>query len=191
MTTSPVVDHESLPVFVCVGLLEPACVHRRRIGFRRSPPFEFDRTIQQSVGRVFFRIARKPVCGRYKRKRAAGLLEYAIHVLSPRCVPLHGVYLSVNAPTSAFTLVEQFPRLCKIGAPDEVEHIVNSALLGIPLKAVQRVPAAIPVRLDNQYFALDSNDPAHARMLAARACQIYLPASVPDASLELYAVLRS
>ncbi|WP_322038669.1 type VI secretion system baseplate subunit TssK [Burkholderia diffusa] len=100
-------------------------------------------------------------------------------------------YLSVNAPTSAFTLVEQFPRLCKIGAPDEVEHIVNSALLGIPLKAVQRVPAAIPVRLDNQYFALDSNDPAHARMLAARACQIYLPASVPDASLELYAVLRS
>ncbi|WP_175909931.1 MULTISPECIES: type VI secretion system baseplate subunit TssK [unclassified Burkholderia] len=100
-------------------------------------------------------------------------------------------YLSVNAPTPAFTLVEQFPRLCKIGAPDEVEHIVNSALLGIPLKAVQRVPAAIPVRLDNQYFALDSNDPAHARMLAARACQIYLPASVPDASLELYAVLRS
>lgn len=100
-------------------------------------------------------------------------------------------YLSVNAPMSAFQLVEQFPRLCKIGAPDDVEHIVNSALPGIGLKAVQRVPAAIPVRLDNQYFALDSSDPAHARMLAARACQVYLPASVPDASLELYAVLRS
>ncbi|MET3449122.1 type VI secretion system protein ImpJ [Ralstonia sp. 1138] len=100
-------------------------------------------------------------------------------------------YLSVNAPLPAVTLAEHFPRLCKIGAPDDVEHIVNSALLGIPLKAVARVPAAIPVRLDNQYFALDSNDPAHARMLAARACQVYLPASVPDASLELYAVLRS
>ncbi|RQR49650.1 type VI secretion system baseplate subunit TssK [Burkholderia sp. Bp9126] len=100
-------------------------------------------------------------------------------------------YLSVNAPMSAFELVEQFPRLCKIGAPDDVEHIINSALLGIPLKAVQRVPAAIPVRLDNQYFALDSSSTAHAKMLAAHACQIYLPASVPDASLELYAVLRS
>ncbi|KGC70171.1 hypothetical protein DP57_6113 [Burkholderia pseudomallei] len=100
-------------------------------------------------------------------------------------------YLSVNAPMSAFELVEQFPRLCKIGAPDDVEHIINSALLGIPLKAVQRVPAAIPVRLDNQYFALDSTSTAHAKMLAARACQIYLPASVPDAALELYAVLRS
>ena len=100
-------------------------------------------------------------------------------------------YLSVNAPMPAFELVAQFPRLCKIGAPDDVEHIINSALLGIPLKAVQRVPAAIPVRLDNQYFALDSSSAAHAKMLAARACQIYLPASVPDASLELYAVLRS
>lgn len=100
-------------------------------------------------------------------------------------------YLSINAPMPAFELVEQFPRLCKIGAPDDVEHIVNSALLGIALKAVQRVPAAIPVRLDNHYFALDSSSDAHAKMLAARACQIYLPASVPDASLELYAVLRS
>jgi type VI secretion system protein ImpJ len=100
-------------------------------------------------------------------------------------------YLSVNAASPAFELVEQFPRLCKIGAPDDIARIVNSALPGIPLKAVQRVPAAIPVRLDNQYFALDASDPACARMLAARACQIYLPTSVPEASLELYAVLRS
>ncbi|WP_322009536.1 type VI secretion system baseplate subunit TssK [Paraburkholderia sp. J12] len=100
-------------------------------------------------------------------------------------------YLSVNAPMPAFELVDQFPRLCKIGAPDDVEYIVNSALPGIPLKAVQRVPAAIPVRLDNQYFALESTSTAHAKMLAARACQIYLPASLPDATLELYAVLRS
>lgn len=100
-------------------------------------------------------------------------------------------YLSVNAALAPFDLVEQLPRLCKIGAPDDVEHIVNSALAGIPLKAIQRVPAAIPVRLDNHYFALDANDPAHARMLAARTCQIYLPTTVPEASLELYAVLRS
>ncbi len=74
-------------------------------------------------------------------------------------------YLSVNSTLPAFELVERIPRLCKIGAPDEVDHIVNSALAGIALKAVQRVPAAIPVRLDNQYFALDAASPAHARML--------------------------
>ncbi|MDR5753441.1 MULTISPECIES: type VI secretion system baseplate subunit TssK [unclassified Caballeronia] len=100
-------------------------------------------------------------------------------------------YLSVYAALPAFQLIEQIPKLCKIGSPDDIEHIVNSALAGIPLKAVQRVPAAIPVRLENQYFALDASDPAHARMLAARACQLYLPPSVPEASLELYAVLTS
>ncbi|GFZ98840.1 type VI secretion system baseplate subunit TssK [Dyella caseinilytica] len=100
-------------------------------------------------------------------------------------------YLSVSASLPALQLLELIPRLCKIGAPDDVEHIVNSALIGIPLKPVQRVPAAIPVRLENQYFALDAADPAHARMLAAHACQIYLPASVPEASLELFAVLPS
>jgi type VI secretion system protein ImpJ len=100
-------------------------------------------------------------------------------------------YLSVNASLPVPELVDQLPRLCKIGAPDDVAHIINSALLGIPLKAVQRVPAAIPVRLDNQYFALDSASAAHSKMLAAHACQIYLPASVPDASLELYAVLHA
>ncbi|CAE6724570.1 type VI secretion system baseplate subunit TssK [Paraburkholderia haematera] len=100
-------------------------------------------------------------------------------------------YLSVNAAVAPFELVEQFPKLCKIGAPDDIEHIVNSALAGIPLKAIQRVPAAIPVRLDNLYFALDPSDPAHARMLAAHACQIYLPTTVADPSLELYAVLRA
>jgi type VI secretion system protein ImpJ len=100
-------------------------------------------------------------------------------------------YLSVSATLTPFELVEQVPKLCKMGAPDDVEQLVNSALAGIPLKAIQRVPAAIPVRLDNHYFALDASDPAYARMLAAHACQIYLPAMVPQASLELYAVLRS
>lgn len=111
--------------------------------------------------------------------------------LDERLIAGADYYLSVNAAVTPFELVEQLPRLCKIGAPDDVEHIVNSALAGIPLKAVQRVPAAIPVRLDNHYFALDANHPAHARMLDARACQIYLPTAVPEASLELYAVLRS
>jgi len=100
-------------------------------------------------------------------------------------------YLSVSAALPAFDLIEQIPKLCKIGAPDDVAYIVNSALPGVPLRAVQRVPAAIPVRLENQYFALDASDAAHARMLAAHACQIYLPTTVAGATLELYAVLTS
>ncbi|WP_081068244.1 type VI secretion system baseplate subunit TssK [Burkholderia stagnalis] len=98
-------------------------------------------------------------------------------------------YLSVQSGLSPHALLDQLPRLCKAGAPDEVEQIVNSALPGIPLRAMARLPAAIPIRIENQYFALDNTHPAFKRMLDARACQFYVPASVPDVSLELYAVL--
>lgn len=98
-------------------------------------------------------------------------------------------YLSVQSALPAHALLEQLPRLCKAGAPDEVEQIINSALTGIPLRTMSRLPAAIPVRIENQYFALDRAHPAFARMLGARACQFYVPASIPEVSLELYAVL--
>jgi type VI secretion system protein ImpJ len=98
-------------------------------------------------------------------------------------------YLAVRAAMPAHELLEQFPRLCKLGAPDEVQHIVNAALPGIPLRPVTRLPAAIPVRIDQHYFALDRSHPAFQRMLAAHACQIYVPGSLPDVALELYAVL--
>lgn len=72
-------------------------------------------------------------------------------------------------------LLELFPLLCKVGSPDDVSQTVNSALSGIPLKALSHVPAAIPLRLDNQYFALDLTHPAAASMLAARCCEFYVP----------------
>ncbi|WP_416051104.1 type VI secretion system baseplate subunit TssK [Cupriavidus basilensis] len=110
-------------------------------------------------------------------------------ILDERLVEGAEYYLSVQAGVPAHALLEQLPRLCKAGAPDEVEQIVNSALPGIPLRTMSRLPAAIPVRIENQYFALDSAHPAFKRMLAARACQFYVPASLPDVSLELFAVL--
>ncbi len=110
-------------------------------------------------------------------------------ILDERLVEGAEYYLSVQASLPAHALLEQLPRLCKAGAPDEVEQIVNSALPGIPLRTMSRLPAAIPVRIENQYFALDSAHPAFQRMLAARACQFYVPASLPDVSLELFAVL--
>lgn len=98
-------------------------------------------------------------------------------------------YLSVQSTLSAHDLLDQLPRLCKAGAPDEVEQIINSAMPGIPLRAMSRLPAAIPVRIESQYFALDGTHPAFKRMIQARACQFYVPSSIPDVVLELYAVL--
>lgn len=100
-------------------------------------------------------------------------------------------YLSVRSSMPGHQLQSRFPILCKAGAPDDVKQIIHSALSGIPIKALSHVPAAIPVRLDNQYFALDLTHSAAKNMLETRCCEFYVPRAMQDISLELFAVLRT
>ena len=100
-------------------------------------------------------------------------------------------YLSVRSRLPAVQLQDQFPRLCKIGTPDEVNHLVNAALNGVPLQSLSHVPAAIPLRLENQYFALDLNDAKAQAMLAEGICAFYVPSTLAEVKLELFAVLRA
>ncbi|MDZ5431739.1 type VI secretion system baseplate subunit TssK [Pseudomonas fluorescens] len=100
-------------------------------------------------------------------------------------------YLSVRCGLPAVQLQSQFPRLCKIGAPDDVDRLVNAALDGVPLQSLSHVPAAIPLRLENQYFALDLNHAKGQAMLAAGTCAFYVPGTLTDVKLELFAVLRT
>ena len=100
-------------------------------------------------------------------------------------------YLSVRCRLPAAQVQSQFPRLCKAGTPDEVDHLVNAALDGIPLRSLGHVPAAIPLRLENQYFALDLDHIKGQAILAEGVCAFYVPSTLTDAKLELFAVLRS
>ncbi|MBN4832537.1 type VI secretion system baseplate subunit TssK [Enterobacter hormaechei] len=100
-------------------------------------------------------------------------------------------YLSVRSTLPVAQLLEQFPLQCKAGSPDEVDRVVNGSQPGIPLKAMSHVPAAIPLRLENQYFTLDMTHPAAKAMLAEGSCVFYVSGLLGDPDLELYAVLRS
>lgn len=100
-------------------------------------------------------------------------------------------YLSVRCRLPAVQLQSQFPRLCKVGTPDDVDHLINAALDGVPLQSLSHVPAAIPLRLENQYFALDLSHAKGQAMLAAGVCAFYVPSTLADVKLELFAVLRT
>ncbi|QLK63559.1 type VI secretion system baseplate subunit TssK (plasmid) [Enterobacteriaceae bacterium Kacie_13] len=100
-------------------------------------------------------------------------------------------YLSVRSTLSSAQLQTQFPQLCKVGAPDDVGNVVNVALSGIPLTPLSHVPAAIPLRLENQYFSLDLSHPAARQMMEAGACVFYVPGTLGEIQLELFAVLRA
>ncbi|CAK9886304.1 MAG: hypothetical protein XXXJIFNMEKO3_02732 [Candidatus Erwinia impunctatus] len=100
-------------------------------------------------------------------------------------------YLSVRSQIPAAQLHEQFPRQCKAGSPDHVRSIVNSSRVGIPLTPLRHVPAAIPLRLENQYFSLDLSHPLGNEMLESGHCLFYVPGMLGDPELELFAVLRT
>lgn len=100
-------------------------------------------------------------------------------------------YLSVRSPMPVAQLQEQFPRQCKAGSPDHVRSIVNSSRVGIPLTPLRHVPAAIPLRLENQYFSLDVSHPLAIEMLQSGTCMFYVPGMLGEPELELFAVLRT
>lgn len=100
-------------------------------------------------------------------------------------------YLSVRASMPNHELQTKFPQLCKAGSFDDVSDVVNVALSGMIIKPLTHVPAAIPLRLENQYFSLDLNTEAARAMLEMGSCTFYTPRSLGDVNLELFAVLRS
>ncbi len=100
-------------------------------------------------------------------------------------------YLSVRSSMSNHLLQTQFPLLCKAGSFEAVSDVVNVALSGVVMKPLSHVPAAIPLRLENQYFALELNSPDAQAMLEAGNCAFYTPGTLGDVKLELFAVLRS
>jgi type VI secretion system protein ImpJ len=99
-------------------------------------------------------------------------------------------YLSVSSEMPARQLIETVPMKLKVGAPDDVDKILNSALPGVKLTHAAQTPAAIPVRVGNHYFAFEPHGPIFERMLKSRSVCIYVPQALPDLKLELIAVFR-
>ncbi|WP_312415796.1 type VI secretion system baseplate subunit TssK [Pseudescherichia sp.] len=100
-------------------------------------------------------------------------------------------YLSVRSSMPNHELQTKFPQLCKAGSFDDVSDVVNVALSGMVIKPLTHVPAAIPLRLENQYFSLDLSTEAGRAMLEMGSCTFYTPRSLGDVNLDLFAVLRT
>lgn len=97
-------------------------------------------------------------------------------------------YIGVQAALAPSEIVEVVPARFKIGAPDDVEKLVLSAMSGVRLTHAPQVPAAIPVRPNAYYFAVDARGPLYERMLAAQTITIYVPSGIADLRLELFAL---
>lgn len=100
------------------------------------------------------------------------------------------LYLAVSANMPSPELIQTVPVRFKVGAPDDVDKCVLSALPGVKLNHVPQVPAAIPVRPGNQYFALESRGPLYERMLKSGSITVYIPSGISDLKLDLIALTQ-
>jgi len=98
------------------------------------------------------------------------------------------LYLAVGADMPGAELVQTVPVRFKVGAPDDVEKCVLSALPGVKLTHAAQVPAAIPVRPGCQYFAIEPRGPLYERMLKSQSLMIYVPSGLRELKLELIAL---
>ena len=97
-------------------------------------------------------------------------------------------YLGASASLPATELTEILPVRLKVGAPDDVDKLVLSAMSGVKLSHAAQVPGAIPVRPGALYFALEPRGALYERMLQAQAITVYAPSGIAELKLELYAL---
>ena len=97
-------------------------------------------------------------------------------------------YLAVSAGIPAVELIDIVPLRFKTGAPEDVEKFVLAAMPGVKLVYSPQVPAAVPVRPDTYYFAIESKGAMFERMLQAQSICIYVPSGIRDLKLELLAI---
>jgi len=97
-------------------------------------------------------------------------------------------YIAVSADMAPVELVEAVPARFKVGAPDDVDKLVLSAMPGVKLVYTPQVPPAVPVRPGACYFSLEARGTLYERMLQAQSAMIYAPSGINDLKLELIAV---
>jgi type VI secretion system protein ImpJ len=99
------------------------------------------------------------------------------------------MYLAVHAEMPEGDLIRKSPQLIKVCSANHVEHLTKQAMPGMTLTHLPSPPAAIPMKLNFQYFSLSQSGVAWEAVQRARNLAAYVPADFPNPELELIILL--
>lgn len=99
-------------------------------------------------------------------------------------------YLAVSAKMGMDDIIRKVPQLVKVSATDDIQRLIRNALPGLLLRHVPVPPAAIPIKLDNQYFALNQGGELWNAMMLSRQIAVHAPGEIVDPKMELLIVLE-
>jgi type VI secretion system protein ImpJ len=99
-------------------------------------------------------------------------------------------YLAVSAKMGLDDIIRKVPQLVKISSQDDIQRLIRNALPGLPLRHIPVPPAAIPMKLDNQYFALNQGGELWNAMMLSRQIAVHVPGEIVEPKMELLIVLE-
>ena len=99
-------------------------------------------------------------------------------------------FLAVSAKMGVDDLIRKVPNLIKISSQDDIQRLVRNSLPGLTLRHAPVPPAAIPMKLDNQYFSLNQGGPLWETMKLSRQIAVHAPGEIVDPRMEILVVLE-
>jgi len=87
-------------------------------------------------------------------------------------------------------LIRKVPQLVKISSQDDIQRLIRNALPGVTLRHAPVPPAAIPMKLDNQYFSLNQSGSLWDAMVLSRQIAVHAPGEIVDPKMEIIIVLE-
>ena len=99
------------------------------------------------------------------------------------------MYLALTAEMDQGELIKKAPNLIKVGSATQVEQLVRQAIPGIKLTHAPKPPAAIPVKLNYQYFSLNQSGPPWEGVSKWPSLAAYAPPYITNPQLDLLVLL--
>jgi type VI secretion system protein ImpJ len=99
------------------------------------------------------------------------------------------MYLAISAESKEAELIRKVPSLVKVCSATHIDTLIRQALPGIQLTHSAKPPAAIPVKVNCQYFSLNQAGAAWEAVNRARNFAAYVPSDFPNPQLELIILL--
>lgn len=99
-------------------------------------------------------------------------------------------YLAVSAKMGVDDIIRKVPQLIKVSSNSDIQRIIRNALAGITLRHVPAPPAAIPMKLENQYFSFNQSGALWDNIQLSRSIAVFAPSDIVEPRMEVIAVLE-
>jgi len=114
---------------------------------------------------------------------------YTGAITDSRCLASGDWILSIQCPRDSAELIYQIPQLVKVCSNEFISKLVQRAMSGLSLTHLPMPPPAVRYSPDRQYFSVAKTGPCWDHIIQTRQVGVYVPGGIPQAGLELIAIL--